>query len=455
MKVLMFGWEFPPHISGGLGTACDGLTRALGDRGVEVTMVVPRLYGDEAPGRTRLLAPGGVAARSGRESARKSLPHTVAADSCLSPYQNEEGYREALPTALAVSKEAKGGASAKTEHYGRNLFAEIERYATLGVELAPSGRYDVIHAHDWMTFPAAIEAKRRRGLPLVVHVHATEFDRSNEHPNPAICGIEKMGLENADRVIAVSHRTKEIISRRYDIPARRIEVVHNAVDKEIVMDRSLAGKPFGDKLVLFLGRITRQKGPDFFLEAASLVMRRMDGVRFVMSGAGDMLPGLVERMAYLRMADRFHFTGFLQGKRREEMFCMSDLFVMPSLSEPFGITPLEAMKYGVPVIVSKESGVAEILPHAVKVEPGNVEALAGKMMELLKNPELLRRLRDMDAKVLKKIDWKEAAGKVGRVYGDLKNKAKPIAKESKGKVTVSPAKGQGTAPPAKGKVTVP
>lgn len=423
MRVLMFGWEFPPYISGGLGTACLGLTKGLAHLGADILFVLPRLDSNEEAHHLTLVGANRLRTKVGVTEIRKLQERLSVLEviSPLRPYLTEREYRSLLEQSESVTAEDifgelkndfKGG-------YGENLMAEIVRYSLIGAHLGLTEKFDVIHAHDWLTAPAGIEAKRVSGKPLVVHAHALEFDRSGEHINQKVYDIERAGFEAADRIIAVSHFTKETIVHRYSIDPAKITVVHNAVAKERRLGQLRVKKPFKEKLVLFLGRITFQKGPDYFVEAAAKVLANHNDVRFAMAGAGDMFPRMVERMAELRLADRFHFTGFVQGTDVERIYAMSDLYVMPSVSEPFGITPLEAMVFDVPCIVSKQSGVAEILEHAVKVDFWDVDRLAYEIEDILTNEKRAETLIEQGRETLKKIQWDRAAEKVLDVYRQL------------------------------------
>ena len=265
---------------------------------------------------------------------------------------------------------------------------------------------------------AGIAAKRVSGKPLVVHMHATEFDRSGEHVNQSVYNIERAGMEAADRVIAVSNLTRNIVIEKYGIPADKVVTVHNAVrfDKR---DSGESERNVEDKIVTFLGRITYQKGPDYFVEAAAKVLKRLPNVRFVMAGSGDMLVHVIRRVAKLGIADRFHFTGFLRGDEVQKMFGMSDVYVMPSVSEPFGISPLEAMKSNVPVIISKQSGVAEVLDYAIKVDYWDVDAMADAIYGLLKYPSLAAMSAEKGKSEVINLKWDNAAGEVLDVYRSL------------------------------------
>ena len=423
MRILMFGWEFPPYISGGLGTACLGLTQGLAHLGAKTLFVLPRLDSDQAARHLTLVGANRVRAKVGISEILELQERVSVLEvlSPLRPYLTDKQYRSLLEKTETVTAQDIMGELTNdfSGGYGDNLMAEIVRYSLVGAHLAMTEPFDVIHSHDWMTAPAGMEAKRVSGKPLVVHAHALEFDRSGEHVNQQVYDIERAGFEAADRIIAVSHFTKDTIVRRYGISPDKITVVHNAVSKERRIGQMRITKPFHEKLVLFLGRITFQKGPDYFVEAAAKVLAKNPDVRFAMAGSGDMFPRMVERMAELRMADKFHFLGFVRGADVERIYAMSDLYVMPSVSEPFGITPLEAMVYDVPSIVSKQSGVAEILEDAVKIDFWDVDRLAFEILDILGNKERAARLIEAGRKTLKKVQWDWAAGKVLDVYRQL------------------------------------
>lgn len=423
MRVLMFGWEFPPFISGGLGTACLGLTKGLASLGTEVSFVLPRLETGEDASHLDLIGANQIRSTVGvREVAElTNRVKVLEVLSPLRPYITEKEYRSILETERNLRIEDIVGEldSDFSGGYGENLMAEIVRYGVIGAHLATKGDFDVIHAHDWMTFPAGIEARRVSGKPLVVHAHALEFDRSGEHVNQQVYDIERAGFEAADTVIAVSHYTRDRIITRYSIPPEKVKVVYNAVSRDRRFGALRLHKPYKEKIVLFLGRITLQKGPDYFVEAAAKVLKQYRDVRFVMAGSGDMFPRMVELMADKRLADRFHFLGFVRGTDVERIYAMSDLYVMPSVSEPFGITPLEAMVHDVPIIVSRQSGVAELLDNAVKVDFWDVDLLAKSILEIITDDELSAELARKGAETLKKIRWEQAAEQVIDIYSQL------------------------------------
>ena len=382
MRVLMFGWEFPPHIAGGLGTACYGMTRGLARNDVEVIFVMPKASGDEDERFVKVVNASDVEARycnstiEGADDIMRKISF-IHIDSNMVPYISPEEwdtYREEYERTGKKFWEREGDSWTQrytfSGKYGANLMEEVARYAVVAAEVARQleGQFDVIHAHDWLTYFAGIAAKRVSGKPLVVHMHATSFDRSSsDNIDTRVYEIERAGMAAADRVIAVSNLTRNIVIEKYNIPAEKVVTVHNAV-RFAEKENELPKRGVDDKIITFLGRITFQKGPDYFVEAAAKVLKRVPNVRFVMAGSGDMMNHVIRRVARLGIADRFHFTGFLKGDDVHKMFQLSDVYIMPSVSEPFGISPLEAMRANVPSIISKQSGVAEVLDYAVKVD---------------------------------------------------------------------------------------
>ena len=394
----MFGWEFPPHIAGGLGTACYGMTRGLARNGVEVVFVMPRAYGDEDQRFVRVVNASDVETIGTRdhEFSEELLEKVsfIHIDSNMLPYISPEEYAAYHDEFVRSGRTHEWTDVWKQRYtfsgkYGANLMEEVARYAMVAAQVAKDleGQFDVIHAHDWLTYYAGIAAKRVSGKPLVVHMHATEYDRSGENVNTQVYAIERAGMHAADRVIAVSNLTRNIVINRYGVPADKVVTVHNAV-RFAGGHCKMPERGVDDKIVTFLGRITYQKGPDYFVEAAAKVLKKVPNVRFVMAGSGDMMNHVIRRVARLGIADRFHFTGFLRGEDVHKMFQLSDVYVMPSVSEPFGISPLEAMRSNVPVIISKQSGVAEVLDYAVKVDYWDVDALADAIYGLIKYPAL-------------------------------------------------------------------
>ena len=435
-RVLMFGWEFPPFIRGGLGTACFGLTTSMKKLGTEVHFVLPtfgkhEMTVSEIPliNASEVEIPNRVIINEEIIQKNKRLyeifSQVTHVDTLLKPYMTEETYQEELlrrkveeESETKETKTHQSGHNTKFSfngNYGPNLKEEVYRLGYVGYSLGLQGDFDLIHAHDWMTYPAGIAAKQSSGKPLVVHVHATEFDRSGEHVNQVVYDIERMGMHMADHIIAVSHRTKKIVTDRYGIHPDKVSVVHNGAIENEDVELNLH-RPFKEKMVLFLGRITSQKGPVYFVEAANNVLKKKKNVRFIMAGDGDLMNKMVRRVAELKISDKFHFTGFLRGDALINIFKISDLFIMPSVSEPFGIVPIEAMRHEVPVIVSKQSGVAEILPDALKVDFWDVELLTKQILDILNNPAKTKKMIQKNNELVKDLSWDKPAERVLEVY---------------------------------------
>lgn len=426
----MFGWEFPPHIAGGLGTACYGMTRGLARNDVEVTFVMPKASGDEDKRFVDVVNASDVETVFGKVDSdaediidKMSFIHI---DSNLVPYLSPEDYVTYHDEFVKTGEKRWETGDVWSQRYtfsgkyGANLMEEVARYAMVAAQVAKNleGQFDVIHAHDWLTYFAGIAAKRVSGKPLVVHMHATEYDRSGENINTQTYAIERAGMHAADRVIAVSNLTRNIVIEKYGVPADKVVTVHNAV-RFAEKESEAPERGVSDKIVTFLGRITFQKGPDYFVEAAAKVLKRVPNVRFVMAGSGDMMNHIIRRVARLGIADRFHFTGFLRGEDVHRMFQLSDVYVMPSVSEPFGISPLEAMKSNVPVIISKQSGVAEVLDYAVKVDYWDVDAMADAIYGLITYPALSQMFAKKGLEEVTSLKWNNAAAKIKSVYEDV------------------------------------
>jgi glycosyltransferase involved in cell wall biosynthesis len=303
--------------------------------------------------------------------------------------------------------------------YGINLLEEVSRYSLIASVLGKEKDFDLIHAHDWLCYPAGVAAKISSGKPLVVHMHATEYDRSGENVNPEVYGIEKYGMDNADMVIAVSNLTRNIVIEKYGIDPNKVVTVHNAVDFPSGIGELSIKKNFDEKLVIFLGRITFQKGPEYFVEVAKKLLNRDKNIRFVMAGSGDLMESIIKHAARLGITDRFHFTGFLKGPEIRRLFAMSDVFVMPSISEPFGIVPLEAMQSNVPVVISKQSGVAEVLEHAIKVDFWDVDGMADAIYGLCHYEGLSDMFKTHGKEEVTNLKWKNAAKKVKKIYEQI------------------------------------
>ncbi|MGB8332106.1 MAG: glycosyltransferase [Polyangiales bacterium] len=492
MKILMLGWEYPPHISGGLGTACEGLTTALAARGIEIDFLVPKLYGAENAPHMHLLgaasagplahspttAPAQVGTRdrlaellaaepalatdpifrAAVEAARSRAMQTsrpgvrkLLVPAMLKPYLDQATYRELITSGalqeLAVTEaeiaasevmhpvprpgrkiaglehvQIPGGdlpfaeTAGSGAHYGEDLFAEVARYAMAATRRVQGQKYDLVHAHDWMTFPAGIEIARRAGAPLVVHVHSLEYDRAGRGADRDIVAVEHQGLESAARVIAVSYYTRGLIHRLHNTPLDKISVVHNGVYEREVVEAYTEQRASTGPVVLFLGRVTFQKGPEYFVQAAARVLEHVPDAVFVMAGSGDMLPRMKALVEDLGITESFRFPGFVRGAELERTFSTADVYVMPSVSEPFGIAPLEAMSYDRPVIVSKQSGVSEVLRNALKVDFWDVDKIASQIVALLELPELRRVIVERAREEIRHIHWDAAAQKLIPIY---------------------------------------
>jgi glycosyltransferase involved in cell wall biosynthesis len=410
----MLGWEFPPFISGGLGTACYGLTKAMSRLGMEITFILPKADKTGYSGHVKMLSAEGYV-KSEELNEFKNV-RFKAIVSPLKPYASSGTYEifgKKRETNCANSWHCNSSKS--SQNYGRDIYEQVNRYAQKVVEIASVEDFDIIHAHDWMTFPAAIATAKLSQNPLIVHIHSTEFDRSGENINQTVYNIERHGMHAADRVIAVSNYTKNIIINRYGVPSDKVEVVYNGVEcsgqnyPQAINNKS-------DKIVLFLGRITMQKGPEYFIAAAKKVLEKIRNVKFIMAGDGDMTHRMIDYAAHLGIGHKVFFTRFLRGDDVDKAYQMADLYVMPSVSEPFGIAPLEALKHDVPVLISKQSGVAEILSHALKVDFWDINQMANKIAAVLKYPSLGRVLRENGRTEAEKIRWEDSASQINNIY---------------------------------------
>ncbi|MDE7402213.1 MAG: glycosyltransferase family 4 protein [Muribaculaceae bacterium] len=418
MKALMFGWEFPPHILGGLGTASYGLTKGMHNNGdIEISFVIPKPWGDEEKGFANIIG-ANCTPVAWRDVSREYV------ESRIGKVMNPQLYfdlRDHIYADFNYMNLNDLGCIEFSGRYPDNLIEEINNYSIVAGVIARTIPCDVIHSHDWLTYPAGIHAKNVTGKPLVIHVHATDFDRSRGNVNPVVFGIEKDGMINADHIITVSELTRRTVIDKYGIDPAKVTTVHNAV---IPLGDDLLNLPRRegkDKVITFLGRITMQKGPEYFVEAAAKVLQKDKHVRFVMAGGGDMEQAMINLAAKRGIADRFHFTGFLKGKEVYQMFRDSDVYVMPSVSEPFGISPLEAMEMGVPSIISKQSGCAEILDNVIKTDYWDIDAMADAMHALTSYPALHKELKDRGIEEIHGITWEKAGKKVIDIYKKVIN----------------------------------
>ena len=426
----MFGWEFPPHISGGLGTACQGLTDALTRNNIDILFVTPNDFSNDKSealvGDNQSSAlPNPNSDPEGQPIQRGAGIQPIQIQASLNPY-NRPNEKITQKRNLTQWNYASGYFQSEELNPLQDSFSqastnpttildEVYRFKDNAQQLVQEFCFDLIHAHDWMTFEAAIEAKRRSGKPLIAHIHSTEYDRAGDDGSRIVYNIERQGMEEADQVFAVSERTKKIIVSRYHIDPGKVEVIHNGVqfvNNGALKDQTLTGK----KLVTFLGRVTYQKGPEYFVDAAYQVHQKFPDVHFIMAGAGDLLPAMIEKVASLNMSSHFHFTGFLNPEQVEKVWRLTDVYVMPSVSEPFGITPLEAMQAGIPVIISKQSGVAEVVNQVIKIDFWNTSALAGSIGELLSKPGFANSLIKKSRREVKKISWDSTSKKIIKAY---------------------------------------
>lgn len=413
----MFGWEFPPHILGGLGTASYGLTKGMAKQeDMEITFVVPKPWGDEDQSFLQIIGAGNTPV----------VWRDVSWESVKSHYEkfmNPQRYydlRDHIYADFSYMHTNDMGCIEFSGRYPDNLIEEINNYSIVAGVIARTYPFDIIHSHDWLTYPAGIHAKNVTGKPLVLHVHATDFDRSRGKVNPTVYDIEKNGMDNADYILCVSDLTRKTVIEKYHQHPDKVRTVHNAVEPlnaEIQGINRTAGVK--EKVVTFLGRITMQKGPEFFVDAATQVLKKTNHIRFVMAGSGDMMDQMIRLVADRGISDKFHFTGFLKGKQVYEMLKSSDVYVMPSVSEPFGISPLEAMQCGVPSIISHQSGCAEILNHVIKIDYWDVDAMADAIYSICSYPAMSNFLKTEGKKEVNEIKWEYAGQKVRDVYNML------------------------------------
>ena len=414
MKALMFGWEFPPHILGGLGTASYGLTRGMSmQEDMEITFVIPKPWGDEDQSFLKIIGANNTPIAWRDVSFEK-------AKSRLGKFMDPQEYfklRDNIYADFNYMHTNDLGCVEFSGKYPDNLLEEINNYSIVAGVIARTYDFDIIHSHDWLTYAAGLHAKKITGKPLVIHVHATDFDRSGGDVNPVVYNIEKNGMDNADHIICVSNLTRRIVIEKYHQNPNKVTTVHNAVEplsKEKIAIERLTKVP--EKVVTFLGRITMQKGPEYFVDAATRVLKNANHIRFVMAGSGDMMNKMIRLVADRGIADKFHFTGFLKGEQVYEMLNSSDVYVMPSVSEPFGISPLEAMQCGVPSIISYQSGCSEILQNVIKTDYWDVDGMADAIYSICTYPGMSEFLRVEGKKEVDEIKWEYAGQKVRDIY---------------------------------------
>jgi glycosyltransferase involved in cell wall biosynthesis len=403
MKILMFGWELPPQNSGGLGVACFNIAKALGEKDAEVIFVLPKKGNVYQDGFKVIFSNINVKVKQ--------------VDSLLSSYLTPRKYSTML-TEIEIN-----------DFYGNTLFEEVLRYGKEAKKIAESEQFDVIHAHDWLSFVAGVTAKEVSKKPLVVHIHATEFDRTGGGGvNQIVYDIEKWGMEKADKVIAVSQLTKNTIMEHYKIAGEKIEVVYNAhMEEEIKKHKDTLKEILKRPIVAFAGRITIQKGPDYFIDAAKRCLEYNPKIIFVMAGSGDMKNQMIEKVASSEISNNFLFEDFLRGYDVGKLYQAADLFVMPSVSEPFGLMALEAIQNGTPVLISKQMGAGELLTHCLKVDFWDTDEMASKILSVIEHKELKECLLENGVKNLSKFSWKNSAKKCIGIYKNIINSIKKNA----------------------------
>lgn len=417
MKVLMFGWEFPPHILGGLGTASYGMTRGLSKQeDMDIVFCIPKPWGDEDQSFVKLIGMNSTPV-VWRDVSRDYVAERVG------KYMDPQLYfdlRDHIYADFNYMHTNDLGCIEFSGRYPDNLHEEINNYSIVAGVVARQQQFDIIHSHDWLTYPAGIHAKQVSGKPLVIHVHATDYDRSRGNVNPTVYAIEKNGMDYADHIMCVSELTRQTVINKYHQDPRKVTAVHNAVDpvSQEVLDIVPHHNP-KEKIVTFLGRITMQKGPEYFVEAAALVLSKTKHVRFVMAGNGDMMNQMIQLAAERGIADHFHFPGFMRGKQVYEVLKSSDVYIMPSVSEPFGISPLEAMQVSVPTIISKQSGCAEILDKCIKIDYWDIHAMADAIYAVCNYPSLFRYLQEEGKKEVDGITWEKVAQKIRGLYENV------------------------------------
>lgn len=401
LHTLMFGWEFPPLHSGGLGVACEGLVRGLRKNGIDITLVLPHAGAGKVDG---------IDVRSPTEEQYA----TIRVQSGLVAYDDWGSFEARMQTG-SMPKGIE-------DLYGPDLGAAVELFTQTSVELTRDVRTDVVHCHDWMTYEAGIRAADHHDKPMVAHVHATEFDRTDFHPNPWIADRERNGLLRANRVIAVSRYTKGLLTKHYGIPEGKIHVVHNGHEHRELHGHTALFSRHGEArapVIMFLGRLTVQKNPWQFLEVAKRIHDIRPDARFVMAGDGPMFGQLVDRAHALGLGDTVAFTGKVSNREAQALFRRADCFVMPSLSEPFGLVALEAIAHGTPVVLSRQSGASEVIEHGFTVDFWDTDKMADCIMTILREHPLATQLRAEAPRVLSRLTWQNQARNVISIYKNM------------------------------------
>ena len=389
----MLGWELPPYNSGGLGVACYQLCKALSEQEVDIEFIVPY----QAEHQIDFME---ITAAHPQTAEELRLAGTA--------------YDSFFYTITGNSDYSKGG-----------IYEQQLAYEQAVARLAEQKNFDIVHAHDWLTFRAALRVKEAKNCPIVLHVHSVESDRAgNQHGNPLVREIEAISLHLADRIVAVSKHTKRSIMRDYGIPADKIEVVHNSINvsqiPKIEEDNSYkyltAMKELGYKVVVNVGRLTVQKGLPNLLSAAQKVVAKEPKTLFLIVGSGEQYQELIELSAKLGIGRNVLFADFQRGKRWRDAFIIGDLFVLPSVSEPFGLTPLEAAGYGTPALISKQSGVSEVLQNCLKVDHWDIDEMANKIVAVIRDETLGQELSRNARNEYERMSWRESGRKIKKLY---------------------------------------
>jgi glycogen synthase len=428
-KVLMLGWEFPPVINGGLGIACLGLAKAMREH-FDLSIVLPKSDPNFVVDQVELIGLNNLSIKEIKEFHAYNESYQIFED--VSIFEtNILPYNDVEKTEILGSKKVVKTVDVHTTRlendlnsfkfgdlYGDDVIERVKQYSHYVLQLAETKEFDVIWAHDWMTYLAGVELKKKFNKPLAIHVHATTYDRGGVDARGWVYDIEKYGMQEADCIIPVSNYTGEVCVKHFGADASKIFPVHNGVE---YVDAYREEKMFPEALVLFLGRITGQKGPEMFLEIADKVIRKHKKVRFVMAGTGDQLKGIIESGAYRHIGDKFHFTGFLNKEKVNRLLAMADVYCMPSVSEPFGLSALEAAQFGIPVILSKQSGAAEVMSGALKTDFWDVDLKAKLIVDLVSNPEYAASVRDAGYEDIKQLTWENASIKISSKFHELIN----------------------------------
>lgn len=425
MRVLTLTWEFPPVITGGLGMACYGIIKSLLKQGMEVDVILPAKEAvyfpmrrpEDADAMPAVFSAGGKQMTGPKIFSVTELRKIVG--SPMSVYHTgSRKFTVGNPKHFVWPADFKDVLDTMTGDY--NLMNQVRSFTEMAVDMGSKLKFDVIHAHDWLTYPAGMILQKITGKPLVSHVHSTEFDRAGGAGDSRVHHIEYLGLEQASKVIAVSAYTARIVEEKYRINPKKITVVHNAY--HVVSNGNNNGRIFREKTVLFLGRITLQKGPDYFLEVARRIIQEYKNVQFIMAGSGDMERQIMHKAAWYGLGTKLLFAGFLNRQEVDSILAATDIFVLPSVSEPFGIAPLEAMSRGAVPIVSKNSGVSEIINNCYKIDFWDIDQMVRAILELLKNPNKFREMSRAAKAEVANLEWDSPARKISNVYREAEER---------------------------------